>query len=815
MTGKKSLSERYIRFILRHRFAAIAAILIVTGFFGYHVSSLRIATDFFSLYPPKHPYIQLYNEYRKMFGTANMLVAAVEVKEGDIYNLKTLHKIDRITQSLLTIPGCNPVQVTSITHPRVKDIKISSWGIEIAALIGKKFPEDQKDIDQLKEAVYRNAGVRGFYVSPDDKAATIFAGFWEEGADPNVVYERLETIRKQEADDNTNVYFTGYPVLYADIYHLAPQVYHVLGSTLVVMLVLLFFYFRSWEGVVLPLLSAGLSSVWGLGFASFLGYNLDPLILVVPVIITARVLSHTVQTHARYREEFERLGDKDEANALAYSEMLAPSALSATVDAVGVLLIAVATIPLMRHLAFFCSFWILTIYVSVPTFAPLFLSFLKPSEKHEPKHRKEGRLYKALARLFIAPSMGKSRWVVLTVMALVLVVGGMFSIRLKVGDTQAGAALLFPDHPYNKAFRFVNTKFVGGNQMVIIAEGKGEGALRTREALEQIEDFQRYMETEGGAGGSLTFTNMVKRIYRMFHEGHPKWEVIPDNPKHLGQIGFMLSGNMQPGEMDRWLDMTWSNATVNLFYRDYNNELITHTIAKAKEYINAQTRESDKVRFRLAGGILGILAAVNEEVAYSYWVSLIVVFLAVYGLCTFTYRSFAAGLVLIIPLAISQVISELFMLWRGIDLNINSLPVAAIAVGIGVDYGIFLVSRISEEYRATGDYDIANRRALQTTGEAIIFTATTMIAGVIFWIFVDLKFQAEMGTLLGLAMFLNMVNALICIPPLIKLLKPRFGSRVAIGESHVSTGFEERAQTSTGTAAELSPVGTQARKAAS
>ena len=95
-------------------------------------------------------------------------------------------------------------------------------------------------------------------------------------------------------------------------------------------------------------------------------------------------------------------------------------------------------------------------------------------------------------------------------------------------------------------------------------------------------------------------------------------------------------------------------------------------------------------------------------------------------------------------------------------------------MGIGVDYGIYLTARISEEFQTSNDYDSANRKALQTTGKAIIFTATTLIAGVIFWAFVDLKFQAEMGLLLGLLMFLNMINALVFIPALVKILKPKF-----------------------------------------
>jgi len=165
---------------------------------------------------------------------------------------------------------------------------------------------------------------------------------------------------------------------------------------------------------------------------------------------------------------------------------------------------------------------------------------------------------------------------------------------------------------------------------------------------------------------------------------------------------------------------------------------------------------------------------VNEEVEWSYWASLIAVFVVVLILCILTFRSFTAGLILIIPLAISQVISEAFMLWKGIDLNINSLPVAAIAVGIGIDYGIYLLARISEEYETSGSYAVSNRKAVETTGKAIIFTATTLIAGVFFWAFIDLKFQAEMGLLLGLLMFLNMVNALIFIPSLVTIFRPKF-----------------------------------------
>ncbi len=771
-SNRRMTLESYIAFLLRNRVIVLLLIVLATAFFSYRVTSLKVATDFFALYPPSHPYIKLYKQYRKMFGSANVLVCAVEVKKGDIYNLETIGKVDRITKALLETEGCNSTQVISLTHPKLKNVNVTSWGIQIRPVMWPQFPQDQADLDRIRKAVYANEGIRGFFVSPDDKAAAIFAGFWEEGVDPVKLYHRIEELKKQETDENTNIYFTGYPALYAYIYQLAPQVYRVLLATIALMVALLFFYFRTWQGVFLPGLSAIVSAIWGLGFASLLGFNLDPLVLVVPLIITARALSHSVQAMARYHEEYLRLQDKEQAILKAYGELVTPATLSIVTDGLGVLLISIATIPLMRNLGFFCSFWIVSMFVSIPTLNPVVLSFIPPPKRGRIEGEGQGRFYSILSNLLVKPSEGRARWVVLGLIAFILVGGGWYSSKLKVGDTEAGAALLFPDHPYNESFRFFNRTFVGATQLVIIAEGKVKGAIKDYNTLQAMEDFQQYMERQGGAGGTLTLANMIKRIYRMFHEGNPKWEMIPSKVESLGQIGFLIASNTSPGEMDRWVDYAWTNATITCFYKDYNNDLIKNALAKAQEFID--THPVEKVRFRLAGGLLGILAAVNEEVEYSYWASLIAVFVVVFFLCVLTFRSITAAFILIIPLAISQVLSEVFMLVKGIDLNINSLPVAAIAVGIGIDYGIYLLARITEEYEISGDYNISNRRAVETTGEAIIFTATTLIAGVVFWMFIDLKFQAEMGLLLGLLMLLNMVNALIFIPSLVTIFKPKF-----------------------------------------
>ncbi len=781
---RRKLTEWYVDFLLSHRTGVIIFVIIATGFFLYHLRTLVIYTNFFDLYPPRHPYIQLYSEYRKMFGSANVLVVAVAVKEGEIYTIEALSKIDRITRALMGTPGVDPFQVISLTHPKLKNIEVSSWGIAIRPLIFPAFPRNQEDLDRIKANVYRNQGIRGFYVSPDDKAATIFAGFWEEGTDLNLLFKRMQEIQEKETDANTTIYVTGYPMLYAWILHYYPLILTVIAVTAASIILLLWFYFRTIQGVVIPVFSGVLSTVWALGFAALFNLNIDPLVLVVLVLITARTLSHSVQSMERYHEEYYKLGDKNAAIRSSYLGLFAPAFVSIGADGFAILTLAVASIPIIRNLAFVCSFFIITISVSVVTLHPIILTFVRPP-KPDPMAGKRfsDRIYNGINGTLVLISQGRTRWLLVGLFMLSLFGGYYYAHKLKVGDVSIGKAIMYDDHPYNVAYDFVNKHFVGSSQLVVIVEGAKEDAIQNGDLLNKIEEFQKYMEKGPHTGGSITITTMMRRMYRMYHEGEPRWEFVPNEPRDLGNLFFFLQSGTAPGEMDRYFSHDYKNATVTVFYRDYSNETIKGAIARAKAFIEANP--IDNIKFRLAGGLMGILAAVNEEVERSYQVNIALVMVTVFLLSFLTYRSVLGALIVMMPSIVAQPLSEAFMYWWGIDLNINSLPVAAVGIGIGIDYGYYVLSRIVEEYPKTRDFDAANAETLMTTGKAIIFTGTTLTAAVIFWLFFPMKFQAEMALLLTLLLFFHIVGALVFIPAFVSLLKPRFLiQRAQAAEAH-------------------------------
>jgi hypothetical protein len=265
---------------------------------------------------------------------------------------------------------------------------------------------------------------------------------------------------------------------------------------------------------------------------------------------------------------------------------------------------------------------------------------------------------------------------------------------------------------------------------------------------------------------------VVKRLAQLYHDGDPKWGLIPDDPKEIGQLFYVFTSSASAGDLDRFMDASGRYGTVMTLFRGYSHEIVMESIAYAKRF--ASSYAGGDVEFKFAGGLFGILAAVNQAVENSYWTNLVLIWVIVYICLYLTYGSLVASAILMIPVILSQIIAEALMVIMHIDLNVNSLPIAAAGAGVGVDYGIYHFSRMIDTYDEIGKLDEAVDYATATTGKAIIFTATTMIAGTIFWWFSALKFQAEMGFLLALLMGFNTFGGLVVVPAFVKVIRPAF-----------------------------------------
>ncbi len=504
----RSWMEAYINFLLKFRWPVLIFVTAVSLFLGYNLKYMRVYTNFFDLYPPNHPYIQLYQKYRRMFGTANVLLMAIECKEGDIFNVDTINKINYATLQVVETAGVNPYQVRSLTHAKMKNIRITGAVITAYPIMYPGPPKTPDDVKSIKKAVYTNEGVHGFYVSQDNTATLITAGFWEEGVDFHNLYDRMLKIRQEvEKDGKHKVYIAGFPMLYSWIFSYKNYILAVIGITMVIIVAMLWFYFRTFTGVWVPLFSGSLSSLLALGLAGYFGFNLDPLVLVVLVLITARALSHSVQSMERYHEEYHRLQNKQDAIMASYLSLFSPAIVSIAADGFAILTLALAHIPLIQKLAYVSSFWVFTIFISVVTLHPIILYFIPPPP-HDPKsgNRFSDHIYNGVNRAMVKISNGGYRYAVIGSFSVFLIIGMTYSRNLKIGDVSIGKALLYNTHDYNVSYDKVNQKFVGASQLVILAEGGKEGVIKDPQVLQTLEKFQRFMEQQKLVGGSLSIT---------------------------------------------------------------------------------------------------------------------------------------------------------------------------------------------------------------------------------------------------------------------------------------------------------------------
>ncbi|MCH2409286.1 MMPL family transporter, partial [Myxococcota bacterium] len=241
-----------------------------------------------------------------------------------------------------------------------------------------------------------------------------------------------------------------------------------------------------------------------------------------------------------------------------------------------------------------------------------------------------------------------------------------------------------------------------------------------------------------------------------------------------------------PERLSDWglsdVDAYWENETLGVRALAVNTkDLLVQDLKAVDQTPKYQPTQSwtRGVQLVLAGGVMGILAAVNDEVERSHIANISLILLVIYVLQTLTYRSFWSGTIIVIQLATATMLSLAWMAWKGVGLNINTLPVQSVGVGIGVDYAIYIVDRIRQEVVHTkGDISAAIRRAISTTGMAVSFTATTIVGGIATWIFSDLRFQAEMAQLLVILMVINMIGAITVVPAFYAIIKPKFARKL-------------------------------------
>ena len=771
---------RFVDIVWKYPKGTLLIIAVITAVFALRVPMVRIVSDFADLLPQDHPYIQLHNEIRDTFGGANNIIVAVTVEDDSIFSNDMLDRIHRITLAVDALEGINHNLVTSLTHRNVRKVWLSGEGTVKSSTYYDplKGGYSTDELDGIRQDVLADPRVFGLLVAPDLKSALVRGTLIEGALDYDKIFLQLQSIRESETVEGIKIYATGQPVLVGWVSSYANQIITIFLLTVVIMLGLLVIHFRNLYGIVLPVIGIIITSIWGLGILSLLGYDLDPLMLVIPFLISARAMSHGIQIVERYYLEVEEGHDGQYAAHLAFSNLFRPGSLGVISDAIGLLLIAVGSVPINDKLAVYACLWALSVIITVIIAIPCVLQLLPT-----PKARPVGS--SAMAKLFskIADRMTRPRAParVLWICSLLFIVALFAASKVTIGETEPGSPLLYPDSDYNISSKMINDAFPGSEELYVIGHTDELGGLKRPEVVKALADLQAHMLTDPSLGGTKGLPDLIRAVNRITHYNDPRWYALPDDPRLVGGLMFlyMMSSPIQ-GALLEFLDTDETNANIVFFYKDHQGTTIRRAIEMIEQWKDREESKVDGFTLKLAGGTIGVNAAINDAAFETNLIIIPLVFALIFLSVAAFYSSFHAGLIMLVAMSFATVLTYAYMGLTGIGINVNTVPIIAVGIGVGIDYSIYLMDRIRSEFYDGMSLNESIKIALATTGKAIGFTAATLICSVMMWVFVsDLKFQADAAMLLIVMLALNAMASIFLVPAWLQKFTPEFITRQA------------------------------------
>lgn len=574
---------------------------------------------------------------------------------------------------------------------------------------------------------------------------------------------KVDVVKTSNPDYNPDidVHIIGFAKVVGDVSDAAAQVAVFFAITLLMTGILLWAYIASLLLALVVLTVSVVAVIWEFGLLACFGYGLDPFAILVPFLILAVSVSHGVQYVNCWARELANGRNSLDASAETFRWLLIPGFSAILTDAAGFATIYMIPIQIIREMAINACFGMLAITATNKMLCPIILSYItiKDVGAFEEAQWKRDAILTPLFKRMTRITYGTPAVVTLGVAVLVLGWSLYKSQDLIIGDVQRGVPELREDSRYNRDSNAIGDNFaIGTDVLKVIAESKPEACI-TYDIMEEVDRFAWRMQNTAGVQSVASLPELAKRVNMGFNEGAPKFQVLPRNRFSLSQATTPIPTS------SGLLNSDCSAMAVVLFTTDHRAETLSHIVREVKKFEAA--KENDAVTFSLASGNVGVMAATNEVVADKegeivYWVYAVVILLV-----WLSFRSVGAVVCIILPLALVSMLGYGVMAVLDIGMKVATLPVVSLAVGIGVDYGIYIYAALWEGYAEHRlSFPEACLRAYKSTGRAVLFTGITLAMCVATWLWSDLKFQADMGLLLVFLFSGSMLGGMLLTPTL-------------------------------------------------
>lgn len=752
--------ERYTRAVVRRAGIVLVAIAAVTAAIAAGIGRLETHFDIEASLPEDHPFIVVDKKIRATFGGRNTVMAAIVPTEGDVWQPAVLDVVRDFTLAALDLEDIMAHAVVSLAAPSVRYVEERDGTLSVDYLM-REVPRTPEEIAALRAKVEADPQLAGLLVTPDQKAALVLLDFWHRGPSGELA-RRVLALRDRFADRPVDIYLAGEPLLALSDLEQTSAIAGRIPFTFGVIAIMLFLSFRNLQGMLLPMLTATLSTVWALGLMGHVGIPIDTWNAAVPILLIAVAAAHSAQMLKRYVEEVVRLGD-NRAAVIESTAKIGPVMIAAGLTAaLGFASLALFGVRAIANFGLSCAFGITSAVVLEMTFIPA-LRALLPAPRRLPPDR--GIVVAIMHALERGVLRHEGRRVLIgTAIALGLAAAGAAQIRT-YGPTRE---YMPKDSFQRRDLEALERHFPGTTTMTLLYEGEPGSATRV-EVLRHMERLRAVLDADPLVVRTAALSDLIKTLHKTFNPDDPQPYRIPDSQELVSQLVFLGDSPA----FERFTDRPYSQALVMAYLASDDSARVGPLIRTVETWLAAHPPPAG-VRVLVAGGMGPTVLAVNEHTTIGKLLNMLAVLASIYVVASIVLRSPAGGFYVVTPIVVSICLLFGLLGWTGIRLDMGSATILAMAAGIGADYSIYFIYRLREERMRTGSDAAALERAMETSGRAIVFVAASIAAGFGVMAFSPFLGMWLFGTLMPTAMLFSSFAALSIMPVLLLRARPAF-----------------------------------------
>lgn len=762
------------RLIFGARGVLIALFTLITIGMIIGIVNLKLDTNLEKMVPLGHEYIKNMLRYKDDLGIGNNVRVAIALKQGvgkDIFDKDYLDVVKQITDQVAELPGVDKSKLKSLWTPNVRWLDVTKDGFEGGEVIPRTYDGSRQSLDEMRVNVLRSGQV-GTLVADNFRSSIVDIPLLEGEFTAKGLSDQLNALRDKYSNDKYEIHINGFYKKVGDLIEGGSKI-----AIFFVVAILLTFFLLLWDfgdllSSLVVIFCALIAVIWQqgtmglLGMAGIQGFGVDPYSMLVPFLVFAIAVSHSVQVVNMIAWQF-AAGDTspEAASRHAFSSLFKAGVIGLAMEALGFLTLLLINIKVIQGLAVAASVGVALIVLTNFVLLPVLMSYFRISDRAIKKVHLKSRATGIWALISRMTETGPA---LAGIVAALVMLAGSFVVaqNLKIGDLDRGAPELKADSRYNIDDKFITDNYSISADVLVLMVKTQPQMCSAFETLDVIDRLQWSLESVEGVQSAKSLVTGAKRVLVGFNESNLKWSTIPTDERVLSDATSKLTDLYTPN-----CDLV----PVFVFLNDHKAE----TLARVSEAVKAfkQQNHSDNVEILMASGNAGIEAATNDVISASKNRMLLSVYAVVLVLSILAFRSWRPVVCIVVPLIVTSVLCEALMTLLGIGVKVATLPVIALGVGIGVDYGIYIYARL-EKYLAEGmSLKDAYTATLTSTGRAVNFTGLTLAIGVCTWVASPIKFQADMGLLLTFMFLWNMLGALVLIPAFARfLVKPKRAS---------------------------------------